>query len=77
MIFLFLQSVSTVIIGYIIISPLNSVLYIHWILDFKSILLLIIVTIVIIRVIRVYNSNKSNNNIVIILVIFWRVLFIN
>ena len=35
MIFLFLQCVSTVIIGYIIISPLNSYLYIHWILDFK------------------------------------------
>ena len=28
------------IIVYIIISPLNSYLYIHWILDFKSILLL-------------------------------------
>ena len=27
--------VSTVIIVYIIISPLNSYLYIHWILDFK------------------------------------------
>ena len=35
MIFLFLQCVSTVIIVYIIISPLNSYLYIHWILDFK------------------------------------------
>ena len=34
MIFLFLQCVSTVIIVYIIISPLNSYLYIHWILDF-------------------------------------------
>ena len=33
MIFLFLQCVSTVIIVYIIISPLNSYLYIHWILD--------------------------------------------
>ena len=31
----FLQCVSTVIIVYIIISPLNSYLYIHWILDFK------------------------------------------
>ena len=30
-----LQCVSTVIIVYIIISPLNSYLYIHWILDFK------------------------------------------
>ena len=38
MIFLFLPCVSTVIIVYIIISPLNSYLYIHWILDFKSIL---------------------------------------
>ena len=35
MIFLFLQCVSTVIIVYINISPLNSYLYIHWILDFK------------------------------------------
>ena len=34
-IFMFLQCVSTVIIVYIIISPLNSYLYIHWILDFK------------------------------------------
>ena len=34
MIFLFLQCVSTVIIVYIIISPLKSYLYIHWILDF-------------------------------------------
>ena len=33
MIFLFLQCVSTVIIVYIIISPLNSYLYIHWILE--------------------------------------------
>ena len=32
MIFLFLQCVSTVIIVYIIISPLNSYLYVHWIL---------------------------------------------
>ena len=32
---MFLQCVSTVIIAYIIISPLNSYLYIHWILDFK------------------------------------------
>ena len=39
MIFLFIQCVSTVIIVYIIISPLNSYLYIHWIFDFKSILL--------------------------------------
>ena len=30
MIFLFQQCVSTVIIVYIIISPLNSYLYIHW-----------------------------------------------
>ena len=30
---MFLQCVSTVIIVYIIISPLNSYLYIHWILD--------------------------------------------
>ena len=37
MIFLYLQFVSTVIIVYniIIISPLNSYLFIHWILDFK------------------------------------------
>ena len=35
MIFLFLQCVSTVIIVYIIISLLNSYLYIHWILDFN------------------------------------------
>ena len=35
MIFLFLQCVSTVIIVYIIISPLNLYLYIHWILDLK------------------------------------------
>ena len=34
-IFMFLQCVSTVIIVYIIISSLNSYLYIHWILDFK------------------------------------------
>ena len=34
-ILMFLQCVSTVIIVYIIISPLNSYLYIHWILDFK------------------------------------------
>ena len=34
-IFMFLQCVSTVIIVYIITSPLNSYLYIHWILDFK------------------------------------------
>ena len=39
---MFLQCVSTVIIVYIIISPLNSYLYIHWILDFKSILLLLL-----------------------------------
>ena len=31
----FLQCVSPVIIVYIIISPLNSYLYIHWILDFN------------------------------------------
>ena len=42
MIFLFLQCVSPVIIVYIIISPLNSYLYIHWILDFKYILLLLL-----------------------------------
>ena len=41
MIFMFLQCVSPVIIVYIIISPLNSYLYIHWILDFKKILLLL------------------------------------
>ena len=35
---MFLQCVSTVIIVYITISPLNSYLYIHWILDFKQIL---------------------------------------
>ena len=34
-ILMFLQCVSTVIIVYIIISPLNSYPYIHWILDFK------------------------------------------
>ena len=34
-ILMFLQCVSTVIIVYIIISPLNSYFYIHWILDFK------------------------------------------
>ena len=34
-IFMFLQCVSTVIIVYIIISPLNSYIYIHWILDYK------------------------------------------
>ena len=39
---MFLQCVSTVIIVYIVISPLNSYLYIHWILDFKSILLLLL-----------------------------------
>ena len=38
-IYLFLQCVSTMIIVYIIISPLYSYLYIHWIFDFKSILL--------------------------------------
>ena len=32
MIFLFLRCVSAVVIVYIIISPLNSYLYIHWIL---------------------------------------------
>ena len=42
MIFLFLQCVSTVIMVYIIISPLNSYLYIHSILDFKYILLLLL-----------------------------------
>ena len=36
MIFLFLRCVSTVIIVYIIISPLNSYLYIHWILDLNK-----------------------------------------
>ena len=36
MIFLFLQCVSTVIILYIIISPQNSYLYIHWILDLNK-----------------------------------------
>ena len=35
MIFRFLQCVSTVIIVYIFISPLNSYLYIHWILELK------------------------------------------
>ena len=35
MIFLFLPFVSTVIILYIIIRPLNSYLYMHLILDFK------------------------------------------
>ena len=35
MICMFLQSVSTVIILYIIISPLNLYLYILWIFDFK------------------------------------------
>ena len=39
MIFLFLQCVSTVIIVYIIISPLNSYLYIHWILDLNIIII--------------------------------------
>ena len=39
---MFLQCVSTVIIVYIIISPLNSYLYVYWILDFKSILLLLL-----------------------------------
>ena len=43
MIFMFLQCVSTVIIVFIIISPLNSYLYIHWILDLKYILLFIII----------------------------------
>ena len=42
MIFLFLPCVYTVIIVHIIISPLNSYLYIHWIVDFKSILLLLL-----------------------------------
>ena len=41
MIFLFLQCVSTVIIVYNIISPLNSYLYIHGILDLKQLLLLV------------------------------------
>ena len=36
MIFLFLRCVSTVIIVYMILSPLNSYLYIHWILDFNK-----------------------------------------
>ena len=44
-IFLFLQCVSTVIIVYIIISPLNLYIYIlynaHWILEFTYILLLV------------------------------------
>ena len=39
-IFLFLQWVSTVIIVYIIISPLNSYLYIHWILDLINIIII-------------------------------------
>ena len=34
-ILMFLQCVSTMIIVYIIISPLDSYLYIHWILDVK------------------------------------------
>ena len=33
---MFLQCVSTVIIVYIIISPLNSYLYIHWIFDLNE-----------------------------------------
>ena len=41
-ILMFLQCVSTVIIVYIIISPMNSYLYTHWILDFKYILLLLL-----------------------------------
>ena len=36
---MFLQCVSTMIIVYIIISPLNSYHYIHWMLDLKEILL--------------------------------------
>ena len=43
MIFLFLPCASIVSVVYIIINPLNSYLYIHWILDFKSILLLILI----------------------------------
>ena len=43
MIFLFLRCGSTVTIVYIIISPLNSYLYIHWIMDFKYILLLLLI----------------------------------
>ena len=35
MIFLFLPCASTVILVYIMISPLNSYLFMHWILDFK------------------------------------------
>ena len=42
MIFLFLQCVSTVIIVYSIISPLNSYHYIHWILDLINIIIIII-----------------------------------
>ena len=42
LIFMFLQCVSTVIIVYVIISPLSSYLYVHWILDFKYILLLLL-----------------------------------
>ena len=54
MIFLFLQCVSPVIIVYIIISLLNSYLYIHWILDFKVILVNIQM---VLRVHSVYNAN--------------------
>ena len=36
MIFMFLQCVSTVINVYVIISPLNSYFYIHWILDLNK-----------------------------------------
>ena len=35
-IFIFLSCVSTVCIVYIIISPLNWYLYIHWILDYNN-----------------------------------------
>ena len=42
MIYLFLQCVSTVIIVYIIISPLNSYLYIHCILDLILLLLSVV-----------------------------------
>ena len=59
MIFLFLQCGSTVIIVYIIISPLNSYPYIHWILGFKLILLLLFIyfnsIIIFLYILFVYN----------------------
>ena len=59
--FLFLRCVSTVIIVYIIIFPLNSYLYIDWILDFKSILLCIVVLVACVYAARLLGCETDGN----------------